>query len=491
MADGASPTNLREILAGWSAAEGPLYQRLAAGIRRAIDAGHLTPGTALPPERSLAAALVVSRRTVIGAYEDLKRTGYLEARQGSGTWVRGRLRQPDEGNVDLVEELEGHAIVRNISGPSGDLIEFTAASVDCAPEVNEALLSLEPAAVAQWSAGNGYAPQGLEQLRSVVAEHLERMGVPTTPEQVLITSGATQAIQLATRLFLEPGTSAIVETPSYGGALDAMHTAGARLFSIDVDEDGARTDQLADLLPRLMPGLVYLVPDMHNPTGRVLSHERRAEAALVAAESRVPVVEDLALRELWFDTPPPPPIASFFPDAPILTVGSMSKVFWGGLRVGWLRASEAVVARLSRLKVVADFGTPIVTQAVAAALLPAIEVTATWRRRDLQERLTALQIAGARLLPDWEFPRPCGGLAVWAKLPSASAEALALRGPTHGVSVAPGYAFAAERHHHADRVRIPIVEQPAVIEEGVRRLAQAWASVERERPRQPRDADVA
>lgn len=491
MADRASPTSLREILTGWDAAEGPLYRRLAAGIRRAIDAGDVPPGTSLPPERSLAAALVVSRRTVIGAYEDLKRTGYLEARQGSGTWVRGRTRRPDEGNVELVEELEDHAIIRNIGGAPGDVIEFAAAAVDCAPEVNEALLSLNRATVGGWSVGNGYAPQGLEQLRLVVAEHLEQMGVPTTPQQVLITGGATQATQLAARLFLERGTPAIVESPTYGGGLDAMHTAGARLFSIDVDDAGGRTDQLADLVPRVMPGLVYLVPDMHNPTGAVLSSERRAEAAWVAAEFHVPIVEDLALRELWFDEPPPPPIASFLPDAPILTVGTMSKVFWAGLRIGWLRASEATVARLSRLKVVADFGEPIITQLLSAQLLPMMEATAARRRVELQEQLAALQAAGARYLPSWQFPRPSGGLALWAKLPSPSAEDLARRAPEHGVSVVPGFVFAAEHHHHADRIRLPFVAPPAIIEEGIQRLARAWANLDSGHPQQAPDADVA
>lgn len=491
MADRASPSSLREILAGWNAAEGPLYRRLAAGIRGAIDTGDLPPGTGLPPERALAAALLVSRRTVIGAYEALKRTGYLEARQGSGTWVRGHTRHPDEGNVELVEELEDHAIVRNITGEPTDVIEFASAAVDCAPEVNEALLSLGPSMLTEWSVGNGYAPQGMEQLRVVVAEHLEQMGLPTTPQQVLITGGATQAIQLATRLFLERGTPAIVETPTYGGALDAMHTAGARLFSVEVDDAGACTDQLADLVPRLMPGLVYLIPDVHNPTGAVLSSERRAEAALVAAESRVPIVEDLALRDLWFDEPPPPPIASFLPDAPILTVGCMSKVFWAGLRIGWLRASESTVARLSRLKVVADLGAPIVTQALSAQLLPMMEETAARRRVELQEQLAALQAAGARYLPRWQFPRPSGGLALWAKLPSPSAEDLARRAPEHGVSVVPGFAFAAEHHQHADHVRLPFVAPPAVIEEGIRRLARAWASLDPGRPQQASDADVA
>lgn len=129
------------------------------------------------------------------------------------------MRAPDEGNVELVEELESHAIVRNITGGPSETIQFTVASVDCAPEVNEALLSLDAVELARWSPGHGYAPQGAEGLRNQVASYLDGLGLPTSPGQVLITSGATQAIMLASRLYLEPRSIAVVEAPSYGGRL--------------------------------------------------------------------------------------------------------------------------------------------------------------------------------------------------------------------------------------------------------------------------------
>lgn len=479
MAHELTSTAISGALQDWTASEGPLYRRLATGLRAAIEAVRLPPGTMLPPERSLAATLAVSRSTVVAAFEDLKRTGHLEARQGSGTWVRGRARLPDEGNVELVEELEDHAIVRDITGSPSQIIELTMSAVDCAPEVTQAALSLEPALLERWSTGHGYSPQGVEELRRSVAEHLEGMGVPTTPQQVLITAGATQAVLLATRLYLEPGATAVVESPTYGGALDILHASGARLFGVDVDVDGARTDQFADLLARVAPRLAYLVPDCHNPTGVMLSHARREEIANLAAETHVPVIEDLALRDVWFGAPPPPPIASFAPDAPVLTVGTMSKVFWAGLRVGWMRGSEAAIAKLARLKVITDFGTPIHTQALTAQLLPVLEPTAAWRRAELQERLSVLRAAGALHLPDWQFNEPVGGLSVWARLPAPLAADLARRAPDHGVAVVAGFAFSAEHHLFADRIRLPFVAPPRVIREGMRRLGEAWSSLER------------
>lgn len=481
---------LEDLLDDWSTGDGPLYRRMADRFREAIDSGRLAPGTMLPPERHLADTLSVSRSTVVAAFEDLKRSRHLEARQGSGTWVRGRSRPADEGNRELVEQLDEHAIVRDLSGAPADTMEFTAAAVDCAPEVINMLSSLDPMVVAAWATGHGYSPQGHESFRQVVAERLSDIGLPTTPSEVLITGGATQALLLAARLYLEPGAPAVLETPSYAGAIDVLHAAGARLLSIDRDASGARTDQLADVVARSLPRLVYLVPDFHNPTGGVLSERRREEVAQLAGDFHVPVVEDIVQRELWFDQPPPPPIAAFAPGAPILTVGSMSKVFWGGLRSGWIRGPRDVIARLARMKAVTDFGVPMFTQLLSTELLPNIDKTAAWRRRDLTRRLDVLTEALHKHLPEWRFERPAGGLSVWAKLPSPTADELVRRAGSHGVTVVPGSTFAVDHRRHTDRIRLPFVAPPDVIEEGVRRLAEAWDGIDQARTRRASPAVV-
>jgi DNA-binding transcriptional MocR family regulator len=467
-----------DALGNWSSRRGPLYRRLADAIEDAIEDGRLQVGTMLPPERQLATALTVSRSTVVAAFEALKRSGRLEARQGSGTWVRGHARPPDEGNRELVEALEDHAILRDLSGAPTQTVEFTAAAVDCAPEVVDAMTSVTRDEATKWSSGHGYSPQGYEELRSIIAQRLTDMGLDTNAAQVLITTGATQAVLLAARLYLEPGAPAVLETPSYAGAIDVLHAAGARLLSIDIDASGARTDQLGELMARSLPRLVYLVPDFHNPAGLVLSERRRREVAQLAAEFHVPVIEDLVQRELWLDTPPPPPIATFNPEAPILTIGSMSKVFWGGLRVGWIRGSETTVARLARLKAVDDFGTPAFSQLVSSKLLPHIDATAQWRREELRTRFAVLEAAVARHLPQWRCDRPAGGLSAWAQLPTPRAEELVRRADAFGVALVPGSTFAVDHHRHADRIRLPFVAAPEVIEEGVRRLAEAWADLE-------------
>jgi DNA-binding transcriptional MocR family regulator len=473
-----SPAALAALLQGWGAEPGPLYQRLAEALLQAIRDGRLPDGAVLPPERHIAEALAISRSTVVAALESLKRSGQLQARQGSGTWVRAPRRLPDEGNRELVEELEGHAIIRDLSGAPVQPIELTAAAVDCAPAVLEASTDVDPLLLARWSRGHGYSPQGLEPLRAAVAERLTALGLPTGPEQVLITTGATQAILLAARLYLEPGAPVVMETPSYAGAIDVLHAAGARPLPIDVDASGARVDQLADHLGRILPRLVYLVPDYQNPTGAVMSQARRREVARLAAEYHVPIVEDLVQRDLWFDAPPPPPIAAADPDAPVLTLGSLSKVFWGGLRIGWARGNETTIARLARMKAVTDFGTPVLPQIVAAQLMPRFDEVAEQRRAELRERLEVLSAALARHLPSWRWARPAGGLSVWAKLPAPRADELANRALAHGMAVVPGTTFAVGEQRHADRIRLPFVADPETLEVALQRLAAAWSELE-------------
>ncbi|MGH3442926.1 MAG: GntR family transcriptional regulator, partial [Nitriliruptorales bacterium] len=188
MADQLSPGSLDRLLAGWTAASGPLYRRLAAALRLAIQEGRLAGGAVLPPERRLADELNVSRSTVVAALEELKDEGLLAAQQGSGTWVR-RRRYASDGRRELVEDLEDHAIVRNLDGPTGGGISLTTATVDCAPEVRRAHLDLDEPTLERWTRGHGYLPLGVQLLREAVAERLTGRGLPTRPDQVLVTTG--------------------------------------------------------------------------------------------------------------------------------------------------------------------------------------------------------------------------------------------------------------------------------------------------------------
>lgn len=490
MTDTLDLGRLREVLGDWTARRGPLYGRLAAALRDAIDGARIGGGVRLPPERQLAEGLSVSRSTVAAALEQLAAEGRVERRQGSGTYVERRRRLPDEGRRELVEELDEHALLRDLSGRPQATIEFTAAAVPRAPEVLAAVRDLDEATVARWTEGHGYVPLGIPPLRAAVAAYLTDQGLPTDIDQVMVTVGAVEGVLLASRLFVEPGDPVAVETPTYVGALDVLRSVGGRLLGVAVDHGGVRTDQLADLLARSLPRLVYLVPDFHNPTGAVLDATRRREVARLAAEFHVPVIEDLVQRDLWFETPPAPPIAALRPGAPIITLGSMSKLFWGGLRIGWIRADPTTIERLGRMKTVTNYGTPIIDQLVAARLLPQVDVVAGRRRQELPERLAVLEAALERDLPDWRWIHPAGGLTLWAQLPTPDALALARLAERHGVATAPGPTFGIAAREHRDRLRLTFVAEPDVIEDGIRRLADAWGDLIRHGDPHRRDALV-
>ena len=199
---------------------------------------------------------------------------------------------------------------------------------------------------------------------------------------------------------------------------------------------------------------------------------RRDVAALAEAHGVV-VVEDESLADLSFGPEPPPPIAAFSPRAPVLTVGSLSKPFWGGLRVGWLRGPRPLVARLTRFKVAADLSGSLLGQVLATRLMARREEIARRRRRESRRRFETLTRLLRESLPEWSWTEPAGGLTLWVRLPSPSADELARTGLLHGVSIVPGQVHSAS-HSFPDRLRLPFVLDEGPMSEGIARLARAW-----------------
>ncbi len=474
-------------LGDWAGGSGPAYRRLAHAIRARVEAGALAAGTRLPAERSLATALGVSRTTVVAAYDLLRGDGWLESRRGSGSHVR---RSAGEAVPARAERLdvggsERSTILRSLVEASGSKIEFMGLHLPAAdPYVAEALTHVKQDALPSL-AHHGYWPLGLPALRKAIASHLTGSGLPSQPEEILVTHGAQEAIALAAGLYLAPGRTVILEDPTYVGAIDAFAAAGARLVSVPVGEHGVRLDSLREAVAREAPSLIYLMPTFQNPTGVVAPESHRREIAGIAAERGIPILEDDALANLDLGRRPPAPISSFAPSAPILSAGSLSKLMWGGLRAGWIRAPEPLISRLARRKALGDLGNSVVSQMVAARLLPRAEEIRASRRRQIAERLEVMEEQMARLLPAWTWRRPGGGLSLWVRLPRGNGAEFARAALRYGVSVLPG-ATCSPSNGCSEFLRLPFVLEPAKIREGIKLLARAWsayAPVERrERP---------
>jgi DNA-binding transcriptional MocR family regulator len=451
------------VFAGWRDRQGPRYARLAAALLEAIDQQTLPRGARVPAERTLAAVTGTSRGTVVACFDQLAEAGVLTRRQGAGTYVAGRpswAARPTPGTVAtmllrrVAEDRE--TIDLSVSAP-GDLRHLPPA---------------DPEAAWQSLDGHGLDPAGLPALRAEVARHLtDHQGLPTGPDQLVITAGAQEALWLLSRLL--PGTRVLARCPSYPGLTGVLR--GTRAELIHVPSDAAGEDANAIQRAGRSPGAIaYLMPTGHNPTGTVMPTLRRQALAAIADAGRVTVVEDLTLADLVLGgvSAAPPPLAAL--STQVIAVGSVSKVLWGGLRVGWIRVSEplrsAVIARKSAL----NLGTAVISQALAARLLAAVD--AAWlgaHRAALTERRDLLTALINARLPAWRTRTPDAGLSLWAELPLDHADAFTLVAARQGVTVMAGSAACADgRHRHF--VRLSFAEQPSTMELAVERLAAAW-----------------
>jgi DNA-binding transcriptional MocR family regulator len=459
------------MLGRWSEGPGPLHRKLSDALRQAIELGHLPAGTRLPAERDLASRLAVSRSTVVTAYDALRGEGLLESRQGSGT----RVRTPARASRIVHSNLPINPVYRSLLTHDRDgVISLATAALPAHWRVTEAIRATAAEDTDALVAHTGYMPAGLPALRTAVADMLTSEGLRTTPDQIVVTTGAQQAVNLAGTLFVRPGDEVVVESPSFAGVLDIFRTRGVRLAAVPVDDDGVDVQAVRDIVTTRRPRALYVMPSFHNPTGADMSEHRRRELAALANETGITLIEDNALEQLPLEPTRRPPVAAFADDdAPVVSASSLDKAAWGGLRIGWLRGPAGLVSRIAELKGMTDLGSPLFEQAVAARLVPHVDELRRDNRLRLSERLDLVVALLGEHLPDWEWRRPRGGPSLWIRLPSGTATAFAQMALRHGVEVIPGDVMATA-DQHIDRFRLPYTAEPHVLAELVQRLAAAW-----------------
>jgi DNA-binding transcriptional MocR family regulator len=433
---------LRDRLRLRGAAQPP-SRRLAGAVRDLAEAGALPPGTRLPSERELAPAVGMSRGTVAAAYRSLVDAGLCERRHGSGTY----LLAPAMSDI-------GHLMRRDAL-----LIDMSKSTV---PDPSFLRMpGLEPADLLRAPSQHGYDLMGDARLRAA----LRGRGVG----DFLVTSGGQHGIDLALRCFVRPRDAVLVEETTYPGALAVIRRCGAEPVPVACDTHGPDPDAFRAAIARHRPAAAYLVA-VHSPTGRVTAPERVAQVARAAREHDVLLVEDRVLAELVHGVPAPHSYAGEHPDGTV-TVGSLSKVLWGGLRIGWVAAAPPLLARIAELKMENDLATSTVSQRMAAAVLEHSALD-EWLA-ELARRRDHLSAALRRELPQWTWRRPDGGLSLWVRLPGADAERYAEAARAHGVAVAPGPLFSPDRGYR-DHVRISFALTPELLDRAVAALAAAW-----------------
>jgi DNA-binding transcriptional MocR family regulator len=448
-------------LGSWRSSPGPAYLALADRVRLLVLDGRLALGVRLPAERELAAQLDLSRTTVTAAYAQLRESGYLDSVRGSGSVVR--LPSRSEAEAPPLET---------------DLIDLSKATLPAVPRVADAAVRAA-ALLPSFLGDSGFDTVGQRVLRRALAERFTARGLPTDPDEILITNGAQQAIALIARTVLGRGDRVLVESPTYPHAMEALRQAGGRLVPVAVTtDDGWDEGALEQALQRTSPALAYLQPDCHNPTGRSMSPALREHVVATAARQGTILIADETMGELGFGVKPGEPVVPFGVHGDVVTVGSVGKTLWGGLRIGWIRANRELIQRLARARFGSDLGTPILEQLIVNELLPDYDRILVERRELLRRGRDHLRGLLADRIPDWHAPNPAGGLTLWVELGAPVSSQLALAARAEGVVIAAGPRFGQDGVFERF-LRVPFSHPPQVLDEAVDGLAAAWAGVAR------------
>ncbi|WP_243713461.1 PLP-dependent aminotransferase family protein [Actinomadura sp. 6K520] len=463
-------------LVGDVSGERPVYGALARSVRGLVLDGRLALRTRLPAERDLAAALGVSRTTVTAAYDRLRDEGYIQSRQGAGSWTvlpPVRMSSADPRIVQAAARFgKAHPVPDD-----ADFIDLGCAT-PAAPAIFGEAVAAAVDELPRYSTGPGYEPAGLVGLRRIIADGYTARGVPTGPDQIVVTTGAQHAFTLLSQTLIEAGDAVMIERPTYPHALGTLRRRGARLVPVGVNE-GWDIELAAGAMRQAAVRMAYTIPDFQNPTGHLMpaadraalvDAARRADAFLVSDETFADLAHDL-------DAPREPPLAAFDSGGRVITIGSASKLFWGGLRIGWIRTTAPLARRLVLAREPFDMASPVLEQLIVRELLLRVAEVRAERAEGLLRGRDALAGALRELLPGWEFRLPAGGMSLWARLGAPIATPLAETAERLGLRVVAGPVFGVDGVLE-DYVRLPYVLPPDTLRTAVERLALAHREAE-------------
>ncbi|MGA8391975.1 MAG: PLP-dependent aminotransferase family protein, partial [Burkholderiaceae bacterium] len=383
-------------------------------------------------------------------------------------------RRAEKMNPSVIREILKVTEKPGIISFAGGLPSPKTFPVEAMLEATQQVLTHDGRASLQYAASEGYGP-----LREWVAHDLLKQGMQVSPDQVLITTGSQQGLDLVAKILIDADSRILVETPTYLGALQAFTPMEPRVVSVDSDDSGVLAE---DLRAKAGQGgdrarFVYLLPNFQNPTGRTMTEARRSAVAAVAAEAGLPIIEDNPYGDLWFDTAPPPSLASRHPDGTVY-LGSFSKILAPGLRLGYLVAPRALYPKLLQAKQAADLHTPSFNQRIVSEVLKNgfidrhVPTIRALYKQQCEAMLAALDHEMAGL--DFSFNRPAGGMFLWARLPEGvDAVGLLPKAVDKNVAFVPGAAFYAD---HADPRTLRLSFVTASVDQintGVAALAQA------------------
>lgn len=481
----------------------PVYGQIIDGLVNLIRGGDLAPGQRLPSSRSLADRLGVNRSTVYRAYQELWALGYLDSRPGAYSTVRRRpepARPRDRNRFGAIDwAARSGPVCRELARKITDVDDLTAKAnrpgvvnfIALAPD--SAFLPVDPfrkcmneILTERGRSVLGYGdPWGYRPLREFIAQRMRFHGATVEAEEIILTSGAQNAVDLVLKL-LGPGLRAAVESPTYSSALDLMRLNGVDMIGLPMTATGLDLAALGRVMTDRPPGLVYTIPNFHNPTGLTTDQAHREELLALCRTHRVPLLEDGFEEEMKYFGRAVLPIKSMDRDGVVIYVGTFSKVLFPGLRIGWIAADRDCVRRLVPLRRASALSGNHLDQAALDLFCRRgfYELHIKRMHRVYRRRMTAALAALDRFLdPEAvEWSKPNGGFTIWLTVtnPAASEAELTERLIEAGVALLPGMShypapIGAGQGPRRACFRLSIARTDrATIDRGVRRLGRVF-----------------
>ncbi|MFN7930774.1 MAG: PLP-dependent aminotransferase family protein [Blastocatellia bacterium] len=466
----------------------PLYAQIVTQLREMMRRGVLKSGDRLPANRELAKRLGVNRNTVTAAYEELMAEGVIRSRVGQGTFVNevpllGAIREervatfPMSWNAVLTEvpresafrsfmnvQRQKDTISLSHGLPQTELFPLE----DFRLSLNRAFRK-EGATLLQLGLSGGYPP-----LQQYLASQMALLGIQVTPDEVLITNGCQQSLDLISRILVRPGDEVVIENPTFPGAISVFCGADSKFISVPVNQRGLDLDVLEDILTQRRPKLIYTVPTFQNPTGVAMDISARRQLIELAARHRVPIIEDDIYRELRYDGADVLPLKALDKYGLVIYISSFSKVGFPGLRVGWMVAPRPLIEHLNALKQRSDVHASMLSQAGIYEFARQGLLNKHVRRvkKIYAERRDTMLAALEKYFPaEAEWNKPEGGMTVWVHLPEAvNTSQLLLEAAKQGVVFSPGeYFYASQPQRHLLRLSFTMTDA-LHIEVAVKRL---------------------
>jgi GntR family transcriptional regulator, regulator for abcA and norABC len=434
----------------------PLFRQIAMYFEQEITEGERRPGSQLPTERKLAQDLGVNRSTITAAYAELRATGLIESRQGSGYRVSETMWGVKTKQIPNWKRYAERGVflpsaplqyrIRQVLGQPGMI---NLASGEPNPELYPSELLADTMSKIPVESSLSYPdPEGLLALRVQLSHYLlENLHISVNEDEILVTAGAQQALHLITQCLLSPGDAVGIEGPSYFYSLPLFQSVGLRILQIPMDKDGLIPTEITELYNRHRIKMVFTNPTLQNPTGVTLSMDRRREVIEICQKLGIPIVEDDPYHDLFFDGRKILPIKAFDNEHTVLYIGSLSKTVAPGLRIGWMIGPKNIIERLSDAKQQMDFGTSTIIQYLASEYLKSEKRDHHLEkvRAELKHRRDMMlsHLKGLSHLVD--YIEPNGSFNIWCRLKKPVSDSDLLEACIQkGVVIRPGGVFGSE-----------------------------------------------